>query len=220
MIVTIDGPAGSGKSTVARKLAMRLGFIHLNSGALFRAVGFIAQQKKASLEDDEVVAAIASKLSLRFVLDQDGQTRLFVDGGDLSGELKEESVGELASRVALLPSVRRELLEVQRSTARDASSRGQSLVVEGRDSGTVVFPDADMKFFLDAALEVRAERRLRELNSQERQLDEVRQQLAHRDHTDSTRAIAPQRRPEGAIVIDTSESSPDEVVERMVEMLK
>jgi len=225
MVITIDGPAGSGKSTVARKLANRLGLIHLNSGALFRAVGRSAVKNGVALDDESGVVVVAERLRFNFELDSAANTRFLVDDEVISEQLGSEEVGKLASKVAQLPLVRQVLLNFQRGLAERCS-----LVVEGRDSGTVVFPDADFKFYLDASLEVRAERRMREMlggkpNLAESLLDKsqssqtveyVREQIAQRDHADSTRKVAPQRVPEGAVVIDTSVCSPDEVVERIV----
>jgi cytidylate kinase len=163
MVITIDGPGGSGKSTVARKLANKLGFIHLNSGALFRAVAFIADQRGVALDDAQALSELALSLRFGFRLHQGGSTTFLVDDVDLGQELSTEEVGEKASRVARLPELRQILLELQQEVGRQSS-----LVVEGRDSGTVVFPNADKKFYLDANLDVRAMRKLAELVSQVR----------------------------------------------------
>ena len=209
MVITIDGPAGSGKSTVARKLANRLGFIHLNSGALFRAVGISASKQGIPLDDDFAVQKVARELTFLFSLDEQKNTVFLVDGKNISREISEEHVGKLASQVALLPSVREELLNIQRQ-----ASKKHSLVVEGRDSGTVVFPDAEKKFYLDAGLDVRAKRRQGEFGELH-SLEEVKKQIESRDLQDSTRKIAPQIVPPGATVIDTSELGVDDVIERM-----
>lgn len=224
MVIAIDGPSGSGKSTVARKLANRLAFIHLNSGALFRTVGLFAKEKGVPLEDDAAVAQLARALRFRFELNENDDTVFLVDGVDVTSRLAEEEVGALASRVALLPSVRQVLLEVQRAAAAE-----HSLVVEGRDSGTIVFPNAERKFYLDTNLEVRARRRLLELQSRtdssskaadaaqnESRLGEVLEQLAARDRQDANRKVAPHRRAEDSILIDASDKSPEEVVDFIV----
>jgi len=228
MVITIDGPAGSGKSTVAHKLAMRLGLIHLNSGALFRAVGLEARKRNVPLDDDAAVALLARELRFRFELGEDSETTLFVDGADLSSELSGEEAGALASKVAVLPAVRACLLEVQREVA-----KAHSLVVEGRDSGTDVFPDAENKFYLSAGIDVRADRRLKEILSREQIsgkssaqiLDEhgwkdedaarkaILEQVAGRDSRDAEREAAPHRKAEDAVEIDTSTLTADEVIE-------
>lgn len=222
MVIAIDGPAGSGKSTVARKLANRLGFIHLNSGALFRTVGLFAKKQKLSLDDDSVIVQLARSLQFRFELGADGETVFLVNGKDIRSELADETVGTLASRVALLPSVRQVLMEVQRAAAKESS-----LVVEGRDSGTVVFPDAEKKIYLDSSLEVRTQRRLRELRGgvddkaeEEGQFREIRNQLEARDSQDANREFAPHRRADDATLIDTSNLTPEEVVDSIVAILK
>ncbi|MFN8389814.1 MAG: (d)CMP kinase [Bdellovibrionota bacterium] len=216
MVITIDGPAGSGKSTVARKLASRLGFIHLNSGALFRAVGLIAQERGVLLDDDRAVSELAKSLHFEFRLRPNGTTTFIVDNVDHGERLTAEDVGKLASQVALLPTLRQVLLELQRDVAKRSS-----VVVEGRDSGTVVFPDAEKKFYLDASPDVRAARKLTELAAREQLEDEtaafqlLRKQMEDRDRQDATRELAPHRRADDAVVIDTSPLSPDQVVEKL-----
>ena len=216
-VVAIDGPAGSGKSTVAAKLANRLGFIHLNSGALFRAVGLRAKSEGLSLEDDSAVAELAARMQFEFVPTEGGASRLFVDGVEVTGELGTEEAGKGASLLGLLPGVRKVLLEVQRSIAQESS-----VVVEGRDAGTVVFPDASHKFFLDAAPEVRAQRRflqLKEKGDLNLTLEQVQEQLGARDEQDSTREIAPSVQAGDAEYVDTTRSSIDEVINALAEKI-
>lgn len=215
--MTIDGPAGSGKSTVANKLAKRLGLIHLNSGALFRAVGLKAESRGVPLDDDAAIASLAAATEFRFKLqsevgeDSQRETRLFVDGLDLSERIRTDEAGILASRIGVLPELRQVLLKVQRSVA-----CGQSVVVEGRDAGTVVFPDAEVKFYLDAALEVRAGRRFKELAAKDRtgclSLADVKRDMQARDQRELTRDVAPLRPAQDAVLIDTSDLSVDDVV--------
>ena len=220
MIVTIDGPAGSGKSTVARKIANKLGFIHLNSGALFRAVALAADSAGADLGDDSAVLRVAERLQFSFFLAAGSKTQLLVNGEDWSERLNSEAAGALASRVAVLPSVRQLLLEVQRK-----EGAKHSLVLEGRDAGSIIFPDAEAKFYLDAPLETRASRRFAELFPEstgfnEPSFDLVQQELAKRDLRDSTRDIAPQIVPQGATVIETGKLGIDEVVQRILDLLR
>jgi len=220
VVITIDGPSGAGKSTVARKLANKLGFIHLNSGALFRAVALKALSSGLEVDKGSVLASLAQSIDFRFELDETRQTRLFVDGRDESAQLASEQAGRLASSIGVFPELREVLLNVQRQVGRT-----YSIVVEGRDAGSVVFPDAEAKFYLDAPLEVRATRRLAELrqrpsvenaSKENANYEEVKAQMLTRDHRDSTREVAPNVKPQDAILIDTSSLSADEVVEKIL----
>lgn len=217
MIVTIDGPAGSGKSTAARNLANKLGFIHLNSGALFRAVGLKARDSGVPLDEDDQVAAVAAGIDFRFeVVEEQGErfTRLFVDGTDIAARLKGDEAGALASRIGVLPRLREVLTAVQRRVAETGS-----LVLEGRDAGTVVFPESDVKFYLDASIDVRAARRYQELAAAglagRVSFAEVKRDMETRDCREMTREAAPLRKAPGAVVVDTSELTIDEVVEKL-----
>ena len=212
LVVTIDGPAGVGKSTAAGKLARSLGLIHLNSGALFRAVGLAAHRDGIPLEDDEQVSERAKRIDFEFVVNKEGKTELFVDKKNQDKELRSPLASELASKVAVLPKLRMFLLEVQREIGRK-----QPLVVEGRDAGTIVFVDAPMKFYLDASVEVRAGRRSKETGEAP---EEVLRQAVERDQRDSTRTVAPMMASEDAVVIDTSDLSEDEVVQQMLNELR
>lgn len=219
MIITIDGPAGSGKSTVARKIANKLGFIHLNSGALFRAVAVAAASAGVDLGDEAAVLDVAKRLQFSFFVTAESTTQLLVNGEDWSARLLSEDAGALASRVAVLPRIRQLLLEVQR-----AEGAKHSLVLEGRDAGSIIFPDAEAKFYLDAPLDLRAGRRFSELypgsvDLEGATFEAVRTDLAERDRRDSTREIAPQIVPDGAIVIDTELLGIDEVVQQILDRL-
>ncbi|MCB0345275.1 MAG: (d)CMP kinase [Bdellovibrionales bacterium] len=215
-VITIDGPAGSGKSTVAGKLAKRLAFVHLNSGALYRVIACQADLQGVSLEDEEAVAKLAQQIEFTFVVADNGETRLLVDGRDIASEIATNEAGKKASLVAVLPKVRKILTEVQRRAAQHSS-----VVVEGRDAGTVVFPDADCKFYLDANVEVRAERRHRELAQAgeaeaEMSREQVLSELQARDHRDETRSISPQKPADDAIIVDTSKLNVEEVVDELI----
>lgn len=251
-VVTIDGPASTGKSTVARKLATKLGILHLNSGALFRAVGLEAENRGVSLADDEGVASVARSLQFRFVkpaglatdgvvsgssaavafVGKEGVTRLLVNGKDWTEGLAGEHAGSLASQIGVLPKLRAALTDVQREIG-----RRESVVLEGRDAGTVVFPDARFKFYFDASLDVRANWRYRQLQAAgklgrdgvreggqgggaEITLEEVRADIAARDVRDSTRAIAPQRKADDAVLIDTSLYTIDQIVSQLSQVIE
>jgi cytidylate kinase len=215
-VVTIDGPAGAGKSTVARNLARKLGLIHLNSGALFRAVGLKAVELGISLSSDEELAKLAESISFKFVLNAKNETELLVGGEDVSEKILTESAGELASKIAVLPKLRETLLHVQRNVA-----KGNSVVVEGRDAGTVVFPDAKAKFYLVASLDVRALRRYLQLSEKQQtpELEKIKLEIQARDTRDSSREIAPSVAAKDAEVVDTSDLTVDDVVERICKFI-
>lgn len=217
IVICIDGPAGSGKSTVAHKIANKLGFIHLNSGALFRAVALEALRQGVALEDEENIVQLAEALSFSFELNQSGETIFLVDGQKPDGELYSSETGLLASVVAVLPKLRDLLLATQRDLAAQCS-----IVVEGRDAGTIVFPDALFKFFLDASLEERTERRFVQLSETRKGVDRdaVRKDLEERDSRDETREIAPQVAAEDACIIDTSDLNIDQVVDAILDVIR
>ncbi len=205
LVVAIDGPSGSGKSTVARRVAARLGYLYLDTGAMYRGVGVLAAEAGVSPDDEAAVVAVAQKTRLRF--DADG--RLQAGERDLSEAIRTLEAGELASRVSALPGVRRLLVEQQRALARE-----RGVVMEGRDIGTNVFPDAAVKVFLTAAPDVRAGRRLLELRAAGGDVtyEEVLANVLERDRRDEQRAVAPLRRAQDAIEVDTTALSLDEVV--------
>lgn len=205
MIVTIDGPAGSGKSTAARELARRLGFRFLDTGAMYRAVAWACLDRRVPLDDAETVAEVARGLRIEF--DND---RVLADGRDVTEAIRTPAVTEAASVVATNPQVREALAAKQRAIGR----RGD-IVTEGRDQGTVVFPDAEVKFFLTAGPEVRARRRQQELaaKGQSVPLAAVLEQIHQRDRRDETRASGPLRPADDAIRVDTSDLSPTEVLD-------
>ncbi len=196
-VVTIDGPAGSGKSTIAKELARRLGYRYLDSGALYRAVTWRCLRSEISLEDESAVVAAARDMAVEL---RDGRTVL-VDGEDVTPHLRDADVTSHVSRVAEIAGVRERLLPVQR-----AEAKGGSLVAEGRDMGSVVFPDAETKIFLDASLEERAGRRRAELleRGESVSLDRVVDDLRRRDEWDSSRRTAPLRRGDDFVTIDTT----------------
>ena len=212
IVVAIDGPSGVGKSVTAKKLAQVLGFHYAQSGAMYRVVGWLVESHAMSPRDGDRIAALVAETPIDIGL-HPGQSAVWISGRDLSEELAGEAVGRAASAVATLPVVR------QTVTAQLRRLRCQgSLVMEGRDIGTVVFPDADVKFFLDASLDVRARRRWQEMRQTGHSdtLEKVRQAIAARDEQDRTRVIAPLVPASDAYVIDTADFSIDAVVQTMV----
>lgn len=208
MIVTIDGPGGTGKSTVSRVVAARAGLPHLDTGAFYRAATLVVIRAGVNPEDEEAVFNVVSGVAM----DQE-KGRMYVDGKDVSADIRKESVTSAVSAVSAHQTVRALLVEKQRSWAKGHDGG----VVEGRDIGSVVFPDASVKIFLDASPEERARRRAVETGED---VAEVLEDLNRRDHLDSTRVASPLTVPEGAVVIDTSELTFDEVVDELLEMIR
>ena len=212
IVVAVDGPSGVGKSVVAERLAQALGFHYAPSGAMYRAVGWLVESQAVSLRDEDRIAALVTSTPIDIAFRR-GQSTVRVNGRDISAVLAGEAVGRAASTVATLPVVR------QSVTAQLRRLRFQgNLVMEGRDIGTVVFPDADVKFFLEASLDVRAWRRWQEMcqTGHGDTLAEVRQAIAARDEQDRTRTLAPLLPAVDAHVIDTADVSIDDVVRTMV----
>lgn len=207
LIVSIDGPAGTGKSTVSRGVARHLGLPHLDTGAFYRAATLAALRDNSLLDDETTVLAAVRAHAL-----EQRQGRMYLDGEDVSDEIRGPIVSGSVSLVSAYPKVRAELVELQRSWV---ERNGGSAVVEGRDIGSVVFPDAEVKVYLDAAPEVRAERRAKDTGQG---VDTVRDEHERRDRTDSTRDASPMQIPEGAPVIDTSYLEIDEVIEEIVRL--
>jgi cytidylate kinase len=211
LLITIDGPAGAGKTTISRNLADRLGYRYIDTGALYRGIAYKAQKNGIEPDDDPAVEQLCSRLRLDFVQTEKG-LRLVADDVDISDEIRTPGITMLASAISARPLVRAYLLDLQRDLG-----KGKGVVFEGRDMGTVVFPDADLKFFLDASTKTRALRRFREQTPGTNQsLADVERDIIRRDENDSTRSLAPLRAAPDAIVIDSTELSIDQVVEKMI----
>ena len=216
MIIAIDGPAGSGKSTVARGVARRLGFTYLDSGALYRAVTLLALQRDADLDDGPTLGRLASAATIELDDDGDEGIQVLLDGREVSKEIRTPRVTGASSTVAAHPEVRNALLKKQRALI----SAG-NYVVEGRDIGTVVAPDAALKVFLTADPDERARRRAAELErrGQRTAAEDVKAAIAKRDRLDSTRSAAPLRVADDAITLDTTGLQPDDVISRVLELV-
>ena len=199
--VAIDGPAGAGKSTLARRLAADFGYIYVDTGAMFRTIGLYALRAGKDPKDNEAVNALLPNITLEFAFIE-GEQHIYLNGEDVSTAIRTEEVGMAASAVGANPAVRAFLLEMQRDMART-----QNILMDGRDIGTVVLPNATVKIFLTAAPEARAERRLLELRQrgQEAEFDAVLSDILRRDEQDRTRAVAPLRQAEDAVLLDTTE---------------
>ena len=211
-VIAIDGPSGSGKGTVAAEVARRLGWRVLDSGALYRLVAHAARRVGVALDDPEALARIASGLQVEF---RDGQVLL--DGEDVTRRIRTETAGNDASKVAAIPEVRQALLQWQR-----AQARPPGLVADGRDMGTVVFPDAPVKIFLDASAEERARRRYNQLKEQgiDVSLRDLVAEIEARDRRDRNRSVAPLKPAPDALVIDSTDLSVEEVVAKVMEQAR
>ena len=199
--IAIDGPAGAGKSTLARALARELGYLYVDTGAIYRTVALRAREAGADPSDPEQVAPLLEDLDLRMDYGGDGVQRMYLSGRDVTETIRENEISALASKVAALPAVREFLLEFQRRQARE-----HDVVMDGRDIGTVVLPQAGVKIFLTAAPEARARRRTAELlqRGQDADFDEILREIRQRDEQDENRPVAPLRQAEDAALLDTT----------------
>lgn len=212
MIVTLDGPAGAGKSSAARALAHRLGWCYLDTGAMYRAVTLVALEQSIPLEDGRQLASLVERLVIRF---DDG--RVLVDGRDVSAEIRTERITRATRSVADAPAVREAMKRVQRRMA-----EGLDLVTEGRDQGSEVFPQAEVKVFLTASAEERARRRLREELDRGRDttLEAVQESQARRDEGDRMRPVGAMRPATDAVLLETDGLAPEQVVDRIVALVE
>ncbi|MHC1479175.1 (d)CMP kinase [Frateuria aurantia] len=217
-VLTIDGPSGSGKGTISLHVARALGWRLLDSGVLYRAIGWVVQQEGLDPADDAAVTACAERTRIGFVPSDDGsEVRVLVNDQDVGSQLRSETAGKAASAIAGIPGVRHALLQLQLSLR-----QAPGLVADGRDMGTVVFPDAPFKVFLTASVAERAARRHKQLREKgvEVKLEALQQDLEARDARDTSRAVAPLKPAEGAVVVDTTGLSIDQVVEKVLAVVR
>lgn len=213
-IVAIDGPAGAGKSTVAKNLAARLGFLYIDTGAMYRAVAYEALQRQVALDNEAALEEIAASVELDMQVEA-GQNRIYLNGRDVSEEIRMPEVSAAASPVSAYAGVREHMVAKQRLLAK----RGK-VVLDGRDIGTVVLPEADCKIYLTASLDERARRRYKELRERgiEAELDSVRRDIEERDYRDMHRENSPLRRAEDAVLLDSTGMSIDEVMQKVMKL--
>ncbi|HMB35431.1 MAG TPA: (d)CMP kinase [Methylomirabilota bacterium] len=211
-MITIDGPAGAGKSTVAREVARRLGFRLVDTGALYRALAWAVARAGVATTDAGALRALLARTTVELVGD-----RVLVNGQDVTGEIRAPEISMLTSRLTVLPALREKMTPIQQSLA-----AAGGVVLEGRDTGTVVCPDAEVKIYLDADLSERARRRERELAARGTAADyeSVKAEMAERDRQDTERAIAPLRKPADAISVDSTGVSPNTVVQRILDAVE
>lgn len=226
-IITIDGSSGAGKGTLTSQLAKRLDYAMLDSGALYRIVGLMAQQAGLLTEtiDEDKIAQLTQSLEIGFLPTQGEHIGIWVNGQDLTHAIRTEQVGEYASKVAVFAKVRIALLDLQRNMAMPTDNDKKGLIADGRDMGTVVFPNADLKIYLVASAQARAERRVNQLsqaqnpaNHKQADFDEILAQIVARDERDSSRSVAPAKPADDAIVIDSSQLSADDVFDQVLRL--
>ena len=211
--IAIDGPAGAGKSTIARLAAKRLGFVYVDTGAMYRAIALYFLRKGIRPEDVQTIASLVqgAEITIRYV---DGTQQVILNGEDVSGQIRTEEVGNMASATSAIPAVRAHLMELQRNLAASAN-----VIMDGRDIGTCILPDADVKIFLTASTSVRAMRRYRELQEKGMMcnLEEIEQDIIERDARDMNRETAPLKQAEDAMLLDSSDMTLEQVVQAILE---
>lgn len=209
--VAIDGPAGAGKSTIAKLVAKKKGYIYVDTGAMYRGLAIHFLKKKADPEDRQAVAEACRDAEVTIGY-EDGVQQIYLNGENVTGMLRTEEVGNMASKTSAIPEVREKLLELQRSLARE-----KDVIMDGRDIGTNILPNADVKIYLTASVETRARRRYDELKEKgtDCSLDEIARDIRERDERDMTREIAPLKKAEDAIIVDSSDMTIQQVVDEI-----
>ncbi|MCI8636869.1 MAG: (d)CMP kinase [Clostridia bacterium] len=212
-VVAIDGPAGSGKGTVTKKVGEKLGLVNIDTGAMFRCVTLNMIEENVNLEDEAKIEEILNKIEID--MKENGQ--IFLNGKEVTNRIRENDINKFVSPVSIIPDVRKKLLDLQRKV-----SQGKKVIMEGRDIGTVVFPNANVKIYLDATPEERAKRRMKQNqeNGISSSYEEILESIINRDKKDMTREVAPLKRAEDAIYIDSSNMSIEETVEEIIKIIK
>ena len=215
--IAIDGPSGAGKSTLARRAAKEFGFLYVDTGAIYRTVGLAAYRDGIDCHDESAVSQILPQLDIRMGYNNAGEQRMYLNGEDVSDGIRAPEISICASDVSSLPAVRAFLLEMQRRTARE-----NNVLMDGRDIGTVVLPDAELKIYLTASAEARAQRRLKELLDKgvETNFEDVLRDIEYRDYQDTHRETAPLRRAEDAVLLDTSDIGLEESCELLFRTIR
>lgn len=216
MKIAIDGPAGAGKSSIAKEVAKKLGFVYVDTGAMYRAVAVYAIENGIEIKESNFTKEVLDKIEIELAYNENGQ-RIYLLGKDVSERIREADASIGASDVATIPAVRLKLVELQR-----ALSEKSSVIMDGRDIGTYVLPDAEVKIFLTASVEVRAKRRLLELQNKgmDADFEKVKKDIEYRDKNDSEREFAPLKKAEDAIVVDTSDMTIPEVIKTLIEIIE
>lgn len=214
--IAIDGPAGAGKSTIAKRLAKELGYVYVDTGAMYRAMAYYFLKNQVDTNNEEAIAKACPNVNVTIAY-QDGEQQVLLNGENVNGVIRKEEVGKTASTTSVYPVVRTKLMDLQRELAMK-----ENVIMDGRDIGTVVLPNADVKIFLTASSKVRAKRRYDELTEKgvECDFDEIEKDIIDRDYRDMHRETAPLKQAEDAILLDSSELDIDGVVNRMKEIIK
>ncbi|MDY5103476.1 MAG: (d)CMP kinase [Agathobacter sp.] len=214
--IAIDGPAGAGKSTIAKRLAKELGYIYVDTGAMYRAMAYYFLKNHISAEDENRIAAACEHVDIT-IRYQDGEQQVILNGENVNGVIRNEEVGNMASSTSVYPVVRKKLVELQQQLAVK-----ENVIMDGRDIGTVVLPNADVKIYLTASSKVRAKRRYDELTSKGEvcDLEQIEQDIIDRDYRDMNRETSPLKQADDAVLLDSSDLDIDGVVEKMKEIIK
>lgn len=214
-VIAIDGPAGVGKTTTAKLVAKKLGYIYIDTGAMYRAVAWKSLKERTGLSDSRKLKSMLAKLDMR-IISENARMKILIDGEDITGRLRTRTITELSSKISAIREVRQYLAKIQRKAGRKGG-----VVIEGRDIGTVVFPETPYKFFLDASIQERARRRYLELKKGVSvTIASIKQEIMARDKRDITRAVSPLRKADDAIVIDSTKKTAKGVVECIVNKIK